>query len=108
MAAIEPWRCLLSNNSFPYISSPAFIIEAQTDSVQLSAHDWVPYHQDPNWTAPVLDYMQEFANNMSAGLSASMAPDHPNGVFSPACFIHTDSWHTTLIHGYTYLSAFNR
>lgn len=107
-AAIEPWRCMLSNYSFPYIETRAFIIEAQTDKVQLEAHDWVPSSQDPSWSAPVLDYFGEWSHNMSVALSPSMAVGHPNGVFSPACFIHTDSWETTLIKGLNYLTAFDR
>jgi hypothetical protein len=45
---------------------------------------------------------------MSVALSPSMAVGHPNGVFSPACFIHTDGWETTLIKGINYLTAFDR
>jgi len=107
-AAIDPWRCMLSNYSFPYVKTRAFIIEAQTDKVQLEAHDWVPSSQDPDWSDPVLDYFWEWSVNMSQGLASSLAEDNPNGVFSPACLIHTDSWHTTLINGINYLTAFDQ
>ena len=31
----------MSNNSLPYISTPSFVTESQTDQVVLLAHDWV-------------------------------------------------------------------
>ena len=105
-AAIEPWRCVLANNSFPYVSSHAFVIEAQTDQVVLNAHDWVP-QDDPNWTAPVLDYMAQWHDNMTVALAPSMDPASPNGVFNPACFIHTSfSASSPLLSGLNYLDAF--
>ena len=45
---------------------------------------------------------------MSVALSPSMADSHPNGVFSSACFIHTEDWDETLIDGANYVTAFNR
>ena len=107
-AVIEPWRCLLANESFPFITSSAFIIEAQSDKVVLGAHDWVPVSQDPNWSAPVEKYLVQWSHNMSVALAPSMDLTHPNGVFSPACFVHTDHWETTMLDGLNYVSAFSR
>ena len=30
----DPWACMLANYSFPYISTPSFAVEAQTDQVR--------------------------------------------------------------------------
>lgn len=107
-AAIEPWRCLLANNSFPYVRSEAFIIESQTDQVVLEYHDWIPKQQDPNWSNDVLAYMKSWKNNMSIALAPAMDPSSPNGVFSPACFIHTYFTPTSpLLDGINYLDAFS-
>ena len=35
----DPGACMLSNNSLPFIKQDVFVTEAQTDSVQLTAHD---------------------------------------------------------------------
>jgi hypothetical protein len=40
-AAIEPWRCMLANYSFPYVKSSVFVVESLTDKVT-EAQDWVP------------------------------------------------------------------
>lgn len=88
-ALSEPGYCVLANNSFPFVSSHAFIMEAQTDKVVLGAHDWVPTSQDPEWSDDVKAYMSEWHRNMTVALAPSMDPASPNGVFNPACFIHT-------------------
>ena len=107
-AAIEPWRCVLANNTYPFITSPHFIIEAQSDKVVLGAHDWVPTSQAPHWSAPVVAYLKEWAHNMSIALSPAMAASSPNGVFSPACFIHTGfTQERPIIRGMTYIEAFS-
>lgn len=57
------WQCMLANASFPYITSEAFIAEAQTDQVVLLDHDWVPlsYLTQP----PEQAYLAAWAANMS-------------------------------------------
>jgi len=80
-------------------------MEAQTDKVQLEAHDWVPSSEDPDWSEPVREYFEEWSHNMSVALAPSMSDESSNGVFSPACFIHTDNWQNTL-SGVNYLTAF--
>jgi hypothetical protein len=102
-----PWACMLANYSFPYISTPSFAIEAQTDEVVLTAHDWVPadYRNDP----PEFAYMGEWKNNMTIALAPLMNPANTrNGAFNPACFIHTSFSNTNpLINGLSYLDAFS-
>ena len=47
------------------------------------------------------------ASNMSAALAPSMSAQSKNGVFSPACFIHTEFKVTEpLLAGLSYLTAF--
>lgn len=93
------YACMLSNYSFPYIRAEAFVVEAQTDQVQLEAHDWLPGpdHQD----APERGYMTAWAANMTIALRP--VP----GFFNPACYIHT-SFNAAgpLIAGMNYLQAF--
>lgn len=86
-AAMPAWRCVLANYTFPYVSSAAFITQAQTDKVVTSMHDWVPHQRV--WTEPVRSYFGQWAANMSAALAPSLSDRSPNGVFSAACYIHT-------------------
>ena len=52
-------------------------------------------------------YFGEWAANMSVALAPSMAPSSPNGVFSPACYIHCDfSAASPLLQGLNYIDAF--
>lgn len=103
----DPWACLLSNYSRPYVSSPAFIAEAQTDEVVTTAHDWLPfsYRHSP----PEQAYLGQWQANMTQALSAFVLDKPPTpqyGAFFPSCFIHTD-FNTTspLINGWSYLDA---
>ena len=99
------YGCMLSNYSFPYIKAAAFITEAQTDQVQLEAHDWLPGpdHQD----APELAYMAAWRDNMTQAIG--QAASTTAGWFNPACYIHTSFSPTSpTIGGDTYLSAFTR
>ena len=106
-AAIEPWRCVLANNTFPYVKSEAFIIESNVDQVVTEAHDWVPSKQDPNWSPQVLGYFKEWQHNMTVALAPSMAPASKNGVFNPACFIHTSFSPTSpILSGRSFYQAF--
>ena len=107
-AALGPnaFACMLSNNSFPYITSESFATEAQTDQVVLTAHDWLPaayIHE-----APEQAYMAAWAANMSVALRPLMdVANLKGGAFSPACFIHTSfSASAPLIQGKNFLQAF--
>ncbi len=103
----EPAYCILSNNSFPFINVNAFIIEAQTDKVVLQYHDWIPANQDPNWSNPIQNYFKQWKNNMTIGLQPSLDEQSNNGVFNPACFIHTTFTPTSpILNGMNYLQAF--
>jgi O-palmitoleoyl-L-serine hydrolase len=104
-----PWACLLSNYSHPYVSTPAFIFEAQTDEVVTTAHDWLPY--DYRHYPPEQAYLGEWQANMTQALSFVLdAPQGQSnyGVFFPSCFIHTDFNNTNpIIGGLSYLDAFS-
>ena len=104
----EPGYCILANNSFPFVSSHAFIMEAQSDKVVLGAHDWVPTGQDPDWSDEVKAYMSDWHHNMTVALAPSMDPASPNGVFNPACFIHTSfNTKSPLLGGQNFIDAFS-
>lgn len=96
-----PWACILANYSHPYVQSPVFVAEAQTDQVVTMFHDWLP---DPSaipgdkWQQDQLNYLGDWSHNMTQGLSplidsskAALAAGTPPqfGVFNPACFTHT-------------------
>lgn len=96
---------MLANYSFPFISSEAFITEAQTDKVVTLAHDWVP-DQDPFWSADVKKYLNEWRGNMSVALAPSMSLKSKNGVFNPACFIRMSmSFHCTELVPHNVISS---
>ena len=87
-AGLDPSLCLLANNSFPFISVPAFAFESLSDMVQLTAHDSVP-------NAPLLcnateqAYVAEWRSQMTAALAPFATPeDSRHGVFAPACWTH--------------------
>jgi hypothetical protein len=104
--ASTPWVCMLSNYSYPYIESEAFVVEAQTDQVVLLDHDWVPsqYVTLP----PEQAYLAEWHANMTVALAPLMDPTNKRaGVFNPACFIHTDFFASApLLSGLNYFQAF--
>lgn len=103
----SPWRCLLSNNSFPFISTATFITQAQTDEVVLIAHDWLPQSQMTQ--LPELQYMQSWHFNMTDVALAPAILSTKHGVFNAACFIHTGfSFDAPIINGLGYLQAFAR
>lgn len=81
-------------------------MEAQTDQVVLTAHDWIP--QEWVMEAPEQAYLAAWAANMTQALAPVMAPTNTrNGGFNPACFIHTsfDADKPT-IGGVNYYTAF--
>ena len=101
--------CMLSNYSAPTVAAPMFVVEAQTDSVQLGAHDWVP--KDHLNDTEVQAYLSEWKANQTVGLQATLKPI--DGWFNPACFIHTGFHHAaprlhdpTTGKGYAYGDAF--
>eukprot|EP01062_Namystynia_karyoxenos_P065375 TRINITY_DN5893_c0_g1_i1.p1 TRINITY_DN5893_c0_g1~~TRINITY_DN5893_c0_g1_i1.p1 ORF type:complete len:410 (+),score=114.86 TRINITY_DN5893_c0_g1_i1:75-1232(+) len=80
--------CMLSNYSAPYNDIPVFVIEAQTDKVQLVYHDWVPNAGVLAKQKEVIDYMLDWKANQTQGMKAVLKPQ--DGYFNPACFMHTD------------------
>ena len=102
----EPSHCVLSNYSFPYIETPAFIVEAQSDRVVLTDHDWVPSNEDL-WTDDTREYLNTWRQNMTNAIfnfALTLRPD--DGIFFPSCFIHTDFNSTSpLINNTSYIEA---
>ena len=88
----DPGACLLPCFSYQFIKTPLYIVEAQSDSVVLMHHDWLPGPAVDNRTfrsAPAQQYLAEFQKNQSQCLALAMSSASPHGVFNPACFIHT-------------------
>jgi hypothetical protein len=86
----KPWACMLSNYSYPYISTPSFVIQSQTDSVVLEGHcnePGPPYSLQPG---PARDFMQQWHHNMTdVALAPLLDPlNTHSGVFNPACWTH--------------------
>lgn len=87
------YACMLSAHSRPYIDVPAFIIEAQTDKVQLEGHDNLP---KPPWNDVQTAYVETWSHNMTDAVFAVLK--HADGYFMPSCYIHTSfSKHGPLI-----------
>ena len=53
--ASDPGACLLPCFSYTSVKAPLYIVEAQSDSVVLMGHDWLPYNHN---SAPARAYMQ--------------------------------------------------
>jgi hypothetical protein len=84
------YACSLANYSFPFVTSDAFVVESQTDKVVIEYHDWVPASQDPHFSQEVRAYLTAWQANMTRALAPAMdGGNKKNGVFNPACFIHT-------------------
>jgi ribosome maturation protein SDO1 len=72
---LSPSPCMLSNYSLPFVTTPVFVTEAQTDSVQLVDHDDVPaaFVGLPEEQA----YLAQWKANMSVALSRVLSPSNP-------------------------------
>jgi ribosome maturation protein SDO1 len=108
---LDPAACMLSNNSFPFIESDSYVIQAQTDQVVLTGHDCFP--QDYMFEDEEQSFMYEFSSNMSNALAPltknnKIINNKPQtGIFSVACYIHGSFTHTyPLLNGYSYNEAF--
>jgi len=105
-ALSEPSHCILSNYSFPFINTTAFIVEAQSDKVVLTDHDWVP-SDEGLWDKEIMQYLSTWQANMSKAIfdiALKLRPD--DGAFFPSCFIHTDfSAQAPLIENTSYIDA---
>merc|ERR1711972_216646 len=84
----EPGACLLPCFAYEHVQQPLFIMEAQSDSVVLVDHDWLPRPSLPIG-AQQTAYMAQFATNQSLCLAAAARLESSHGFFNPACFIHT-------------------
>lgn len=55
----------------------------------LLKHDWFPAYPWQRQSQPAKDYLAAFHANQTKCLASAMAPHSKDGVFNPACFIHT-------------------
>jgi hypothetical protein len=103
---LSPGACMLSNNSFPFIESETFVVQAQTDQVVLTGHDCWP--EDHMYDSDEQVFMSQWHDNMTVALSPLMNEANPrNGVFAAACYTHTGFSHSApLINGISYVTAF--
>jgi hypothetical protein len=103
--AATPWLCLLANNSFPFIASAAFAIEALTDKVVILDHDSIP--QEYITLPPEAAYVAQWRGNMTTGLGPLLDPaNKAHGAFAAACFIHTDFYESgPFVGGSNFLQA---
>ena len=84
-----------------------FVTEAQTDKVQLEAHDWLPSAaKDKPIKSYYAAYMDEWRKNQSDAFRTELKKS--DGYFNPACFIHTGfSREGPTIRGTSFVDAFN-
>lgn len=102
----KPSACMLSAYSGPYVKAPAFVIEAQTDAVQIIAHNDVKDAVDLQFSSTVSTYMTEWQQNQTQALKSSLKAS--DGYFNPACFTHTKfTKDGPLINGLNYAQAFD-
>lgn len=110
-AALAPrgaaWMCQQANYSQPYVTTPIFISEDQTDKVVMSHHAGVtppPWSSNPAMAA----YAAIWQANMSAAI-ADFAARPTRGVFSPACWNHCGNHRgTPRIGGIDVVQAFDK
>lgn len=114
-AGLGPARahaCMLSAYSFPFISAPSFAIEAQTDIVQLEAHNSLPNgnHASRVNSPQESAYERAWSANMTRALAPLLDVRVPDtGAFNPACFIHGDfTADAPRIGGVDFITAFSR
>ena len=114
MGSQEAWRCLLPNNSYPYVITPKFIAQAQSDSALITQHSWMPGNEmhrsdgtlikQSELSQPMRTYLQDWSQNMSIALEAPMA-SALDGVWSPACYEHRE-FERTSVGGMSCVEAF--
>jgi hypothetical protein len=86
-ATDTPWECIFAVKSYKTLATNVFVVEAQTDKVVMPLHDGLPL-QSP-YPDPVLQYMQVWAGNMTSYLTELTDGGKGDGLFNPACLIHT-------------------
>ena len=103
---LSPSACMLGNNTYPYIESDVFVVQAQTDQAVLTGHDCWP--EDHMYDTDEQTFMGQWHDNMTVALSPLMELDNTkNGVFAAACYTHGGFTHSApLIDGFSYNQAF--
>jgi hypothetical protein len=113
----HPERCMLaSGGAYETLATPVFVVEAQTDKVVMPLHDGLPdvWNDDGHpcynkkgdtCPAEIQEYMLEWSGHMVDALQA-VAGSNRDGVFNPACLLHTefsDTW--PILDGMNYVEA---
>ena len=96
--------CQQAAGSAPYIETPLFVSEDQTDAVVMQYHSGVT---PPPWTsnAAMASYAAAWRQNMTADLAA-FARKPRRGVFSPSCWNHCGNKRgTPLVDGVDVVAA---
>ena len=83
----QPWTCIFAVQSYKTLNTPVFVIEAQTDKVVMPLHDGLPLNSP--YPTQVLEYMSKWSANMTANLGELVNSGRGDGLFNPACLIHT-------------------
>ncbi|QDZ25124.1 pectinacetylesterase-like protein [Chloropicon primus] len=101
----DPWKCILADYNFPYLSTPVFVAEAFTDKVVLPLHTGMP-GVPPNLTVDEKKFTYGWSLKMSASLQKNVM-DHqsPGGLFAAACWTHTSFEEGRLVQGTTHTDA---
>lgn len=101
--AQTPWMCLFAQTSYATLTTPIFVIEAQTDKVVMPLHNGLPSVWDNvpplcdntvvGCPQSIVDYMKSWHTHMEDSLvqlvkAAKLSPKRA-GLFHPACLIHT-------------------
>mmetsp|Transcript_9703 Transcript_9703/g.18870 ORF Transcript_9703/g.18870 Transcript_9703/m.18870 type:complete len:456 (-) Transcript_9703:33-1400(-) len=105
----RPWECMVANVSAPFIDTPMFITQSQTDQVVLQDHDCIPSRPSKgDWDVAVTKYVKEWHKNMTVALHLAVNKTQgQNGMFSAACYTHTNfSQSAPLIKKRSFMEAF--
>jgi hypothetical protein len=99
----EPWLCMLAHYSWPFVSTPVFVVQPLTDSIVLGSHCAVPV-QLLSEVPQVASYVAAWQTNMSQALAGIAAAGR---VFAPKCMMHSAfSSERPQVSGATFLVAF--
>ena len=103
--------CLIANQSFPFIQSPIFVVQALSDEVVLQYHDMLPDISLQKFLLPEeRSFMGTWSFNMTTALSTALGESKHSvaGIFAAACYIHTTfNNQAPLINGISWRQAFN-
>lgn len=92
----KEFRCMLAEGNWRSMTGAFFMVQSQSDKVQLMAHDGVPRPpgNDPQkFDASIKKYINEWRANETAGVHAA-GNGIQTGYFYSDCWFHTKISHT--------------